>query len=265
MTENNKPLILITNDDGVQAKGINELVEGLRPLGNIVVVAPDSPRSGMSCAITSIVPLQINLLKQEDGLSIYSCSGTPVDCVKLGISKVLKRKPDILVSGINHGSNSAVSVIYSGTIGAALEGCILGIPSLGVSLTDHDSDADFSEAVKYANYTVKKMLQEGLPQGICLNLNIPDIPEVKGLKICSQTKGYWAKEFREAQDPNGETNYWLTGEFFNEDLDNDLSDEWALNNGYAAVVPLKIDMTAYDTIEKIKSWNFNLKTESQIL
>jgi 5''/3''-nucleotidase SurE len=258
MTKKEKPLIFITNDDGVQAKGINELIDVVRPLGEIVVVAPDGARSGMSGAITSINPIRLNLIKQENDLTVYSCSGTPVDCVKLGVSQVLKRRPDLILSGINHGSNAGVCVIYSGTVGATLEGCILGIPSLAVSLTDHDHNADFSEAVKYAKYVAELVLEEGLPQNTCLNLNVPNIPQVKGLKVATQTKGFWDKEFLEAKDPTGKPVYWLTGAFFNEDPNNMENDEWALSQGYASVVPLKVDMTDYEALSKIRHWEKNV-------
>lgn len=254
MDSKNKPLILITNDDGYQAKGINQLIEVLRDLGELVVVAPDGPRSGMSSAISSINPIRISKLREDNDLVVYSCTGTPVDCIKLGVNEICSRKPDMVVTGINHGSNSAVCVIYSGTIGAALEGCIFGIPSLGVSLTDHSPDADFTYAVKYGRIVAEKVLKEGLPKGICLNLNIPNVPEVKGLKVCTQTKGYWAKEFQTAKDPSGKTVYWLTGEFANEDIDNPDNDEWALSRDYASIVPLQIDMTAYSFLEQIKHW-----------
>ncbi|MDR0507200.1 MAG: 5'/3'-nucleotidase SurE [Dysgonamonadaceae bacterium] len=249
-----KPLIFITNDDGVYALGINSLIEGIRSLGEIVVIAPDGGRSGMSSAISATNPVRLNLVRKEEDLTVYSCSGTPVDCVKLGINEILDRKPDLILSGINHGSNAAICVIYSGTIGATLEGCIWGVPSLGISLCDHSPDANFSEAVKYGRKIAEKVLEEGLPKGICLNLNIPAIPELNGLKVCSQTKGYWAKEFQVAKDPAGKTVYWLCGEFTNEEPDNEQSDEWAISQGYAALVPLQINMTAYDFLQEIKGW-----------
>jgi 5'-nucleotidase len=252
MTGKKKPLILITNDDGVNASGINQLIEGARSLGEIVVIAPDGARSGMSSAITSAQPLRLNLVKKETGLTIYSCSGTPVDCVKLGINEVLDRKPDLLLAGVNHGSNAAICVVYSGTIGATIEGCICGIPSLGISLCDHSPDADFTQAVRYGRIVAEKVLEEGLPKGVCLNLNIPEGKEVKGLKVCSQTKGYWAKEFEVIKDPQGRTVYWLTGEFTNEEPENEQSDEWALNAGYAALVPLQIDFTAYHFLSEMR-------------
>jgi 5'-nucleotidase len=254
MSKNKKPLILISNDDGVYAKGINELIAGVRSLGEIVVIAPEGARSGMSSAISSLNPVRLTVLKKEEDLTIYSCTGTPVDCVKLGINEILDRKPDLVLSGINHGSNSAICVIYSGTIGATLEGCILGIPSLGISLTDHSLDADFTQAVKYGRLIAEKILAEGLPKGVCLNLNVPDLAEVKGLRISTQTKGYWAKEFLVGQDPFGKEVYWLTGEFANEDPMNERNDEWALTHGYAALVPLQLDMTAYDMIDALKKW-----------
>jgi 5'-nucleotidase len=254
MAKTNKPLILITNDDGVQALGINKLIEAIRPLGEVVVVAPDSPRSGMSSAISAINPIRAKLLKKEENLTVYACSGTPVDCVKLALNEMLDRKPDLLLAGINHGSNAAICVIYSGTIGATLEGCINGIPSIGVSLTNLLPDADFTQAAKYGKSTAEKVLKNGLPKGVCFNLNVPSIPDVKGLKVCSQTKGFWAKEFKKEQDPSGRTVYWLTGKFQNEDPNNIENDEWALNQGYAALVPLQIDLTAYEVLKKIKDW-----------
>jgi 5'-nucleotidase len=251
MSEKKKPLILVTNDDGVHAPGINQWIEEIRSLGEIVVIAPDGARSGMSGAITAVNPIRLQLLKKEDDLTIYSCSGTPVDCVKLGINKVLDRKPDLLLSGINHGSNAAICVLYSGTIGAALEGCVCGIPSIGVSLCDHSPEADFIQAAKHGRRVAEKVLLDGLPKGICLNLNVPKGSDVKGLKVCSQTKGYWAKEFLLAKDQTGQTIYWLTGDFVNEEPDNEQSDEWALAHGYAALVPLQIDLTAYHFLKEM--------------
>jgi 5'-nucleotidase len=252
MSVKKKPLILITNDDGVNALGINQLISSIRSLGEIVVIAPDGARSGMSSAITAAQPIRLNLVKKEENLTIYSCSGTPVDCVKLGINEVLERKPDLLLSGVNHGSNAAICVLYSGTIGATFEGCVWGIPSIGVSLCDHLPDADFTQAAKYGRIVAEKVLEDGLPKGVCLNLNVPKGNEVKGLKVCSQTKGYWAKEFIRSKDQNDKTIYWLTGEFTNEEPANEQSDEWALNHGYAALVPLQIDLTAYHFLEEMR-------------
>ena len=255
MIKEKKPLLLLTNDDGVQASGLNSLIDSLRSIGEIVVVAPNLPQSGMSGAITVVNPIRASLIKEEENLKIYHCTGTPVDCVKLALNKLLGRKPDMLLSGINHGSNAAVCIFYSGTIGAVFEGCINGIPSLGISLTDHSPKADFSQAVKFGKIAAEKILKENIPEGICFNLNVPNISGVKGLKICSQTKGYWTKEFVEMNDPAGRKVYWLTGNFFNQEPENIHSDDWALNQGYAALVPLHIDMTAYSFLAKIKDWD----------
>jgi len=254
MAKENKPLLLLTNDDGISALGLINLIEAVRPLGEIVVVAPDGPRSGLSSAITAFNPIRATLIEKEKDLTVYSCSGTPVDCVKLGLNKLLDRKPDLLLSGINHGSNAGVCVIYSGTMGAALEGCIAGIPAVGISLTSHSPGVDFSEAAKYGKRVAEEALATGLPEGVCLNLNVPNVPNVKGLKVCSQTKGYWIKEYMEMKDPRGRAVYWLTGDFLNREPDNQLSDEWALAQGYAALVPIRIDMTDYSFLEKIKDW-----------
>ena len=253
MLKYHKPLILITNDDGIQAKGITELIRGVQDLGEIVVVAPEGPRSGMSSAISSINSVRLTLEHEEKDLTLYSCSGTPVDCVKLGINEVLDRKPDLVLSGINHGSNSAICVIYSGTMGAAIEGCILGVPSIGISLTNRSARADFSQAVWYGRAVAEKVLEQGLPKYVCLNLNVPKVPDVKGLKVCTQTMGYWTKEFKRTKDASGCPIFWLTGEFANDEPDNEQSDEWALKQGYAALVPIHIDMTAQHYVEQMKN------------
>ena len=190
-----KPLILITNDDGFRAKGINELIKALRGRGELIVFAPDGPRSGMSSAITSLTPLKYDTVLQEDDLTIFSCNGTPVDCVKLAINEVLDREPDLLVSGINHGGNMAICVNYSGTMGAAAEGCIFGIPSIGLSVLDHRPDADFRECCRLGIKVIDDVLAHGLPHGTYLNLNVPVVERVKGLKVCHQADGRWIKEF----------------------------------------------------------------------
>ena len=241
----NKPLIFITNDDGYLAPGINTLVETVRDMGEIVVFAPDLPRSGMSGAITVAQPLHAYLRKQEENVAYYVCSGTPVDCVKLALNEFMDRKPDILLSGINHGSNAGISVLYSGTMGAAIEGCIFDIPSIGFSLCDHSLDADFSEAKKVVRTLVEKILETGLPNRVCLNVNIPP-GKVKGIKAATQTQGKWTNEYHRSKDGRGNDVFWLTGSFENREADNEKTDEWMLANGYAAVVPVKIDVTAYD-------------------
>ena len=253
-SNNKKPLILITNDDGVQAKGIQSLIEAIKPLGEIIVLAPDGSRSGMSSAITSHIPLRLHQLEQEENLTVYSCTGTPVDCVKLAINEILDRKPDLVISGINHGSNAAICVIYSGTMGAAIEGCIFGIPSFGVSLTDHSSNADFSEATKYARIVAEKILEEGLPEGVCLNVNVPNNNNIKGMKVCTQTPGRWISEFMKSKDAAGKDIYWLTGVFDNFSPNEESTDEWALANDYVSIVPCKIDMTAHRMVDQLKHW-----------
>lgn len=249
-----RPLILITNDDGYLSKGIDALIDSVKHLGDIVVVAPDGPRSGMSSAISCADPLRVNLYKEENNVKIYSCTGTPVDCVKLGISEVAGRKPDLLLSGINHGSNAAISVIYSGTMGAAMEGCVFKVPSIGFSLTDHSHDADFTEAKKITERISKQVLAEGLPVGTCLNVNIPNELPIKGVKICSQTPGQWIKEFVKSKDGQEKDVFWLAGEFANDTLDDQSSDEWALSNRYVTIVPTKVDMTDYANIPLFKKW-----------
>ena len=226
-----RPLILITNDDGLHAKGIKALTDSVKELGDVLVVAPDGPRSGMSSAITSLQPLRVHLEKEEQGLKIYSCSGTPVDCVKLGITELAGRKPDIVLSGINHGSNAAVAVLYSGTMGAALEGAVFKIPSIGFSLLDHSLNADFSYAEKYIAMLTKQVLEEGLPVGTCLNVNIPRGKDIKGVKICRQTSGKWENEFMQSKDGAGKNIYWLTGEFVNDEPYNETTYVWALAHG----------------------------------
>ena len=251
-----RPLILITNDDGYQAKGINELVKCLRSLGEIVVFAPDGPRSGMGSDITSTLPIRYSLLKEEPGLKIYSCTGTPVDCVKLAINEILDAKPDLLFSGINHGGNQAICVNYSGTMGAATEGCIFGIPSVGVSLLDFSADADFSEACRLAYRLACQVLANGLPHGTFLNLNVPKSGQVKGVRVCRQAAGRWVKEFKRSEDAQGRPVFWLTGKFENEDPAHPENDTLALDDGYASLVPCKIDITDYAFLPELQRWNF---------
>jgi 5'-nucleotidase len=253
----NEKLILVTNDDGLHAKGIASLVEAIGPLGEVVVVAPGESQSGMSQAITVKHPLRARK-SQLNGFESFAVNGTPTDCVKLAFNQLLPRRPDLLVSGINHGSNSSTSVLYSGTLGAALEGSINGIPSIGFSLMSYDPDADFGVAKKYARRIAQEVLENGLPKYTCLNVNIPNLPEdkIQGIRICRQTIGYWKEEFDKRTDPQGREYYWLTGQYFNTEPDAVDSDEWALKNNYIAVVPLRIDLTCYSTMELIKNWKF---------
>ena len=248
-----KPLILITNDDGILSKGISELIDMACTLGNVVVMAPDGPRSAQSNALTMAVPVYYQLERKEPGLEIYKCSGTPTDCVKLALNNVLDRKPDLLFSGINHGSNSGINVIYSGTMGAVFEGCVNEIPSVGFSICDHAKDADFSKAKVYFEQIARKVMMEGLPAGVCLNVNAP-MGEIKGVRLSQQTKGYWTEEFENRTSPHGQDYYWLTGYFLNQEPDNEQTDEWALSQGYVSIVPTRVDMTDYDAIKQLKSY-----------
>lgn len=244
-------LILITNDDGVNAKGISELVGIARKYGKVVVVAPDGARSGQSNAITMTEPLYKTKLLEEDGLSIYKCSGTPTDCVKMALNNILDKKPDFIFSGINHGSNSSVNVIYSGTMGAVLEGCSQGITSVGFSLCDHSKDADFSLFLPFVESIIAKVSTQDLPQGVCLNVNAP-IGEIKGVRVCMQSKGQWIEEFDKRVNPNGQIYYWMTGIFENAEPENTGTDEWALNNGFVSVVPTTCDLTHYESLAWLK-------------
>ena len=258
MNENKRPLILITNDDGYRAKGIKNLTKYLKDIADIIVFAPDQPHSGMSSAITSINPLRYFLYKKEENVTTYICNGTPVDCVKLAMS-VLEREPDMIFSGINHGSNAAISVIYSGTMGAAIEGCIHGIPSVGMSLCDFDPNADFSQSGIIASQIAQRIWKEDLPKGICLNVNVPK-GDVKGVLIASQTKGKWTNEFQASKDAMQKDIFWMSGFFDNWEKENKTSDEWALANGYASVVPVKVDMTHYELIDQLKHWEKEVVT-----
>ena len=251
-----KPLILVTNDDGITAPGIRTLISVMNEIGDVVVVAPDSPQSAMGHAITINSTLHCNSIKIDNGpQKEYSCSGTPADCVKLGVNEILKIKPDICVSGINHGSNSSINVIYSGTMSAALEASIEGIPSIGFSLLDYRWDANFEAFRNSIKKITISALKEGIPKGNALNINFPKLKEneIKGIKICRQANAYWIEKFDKRKNPQGKEYYWLTGEFINEDNGTD-SDEWALKNGYISVVPVKFDMTDHENIKKIKNW-----------
>ena len=248
-----KPLILITNDDGVQSKGIAELIDMACTFGNVVVMAPDGPRSAQSNALTMAVPVYYQLERKEPGLEIYKCSGTPTDCVKLALNNVLDRKPDLIFSGINHGSNSGINVIYSGTMGAVFEGCVNEIPSIGFSICDHAKDADFSKARIFFEKIARKVMMEGLPTGVCLNVNAP-IGEIKGIRLAQQTKGYWTEEFENRTSPHGQEYYWLTGYFLNQEPDNERTDEWALSQNYISIVPTRVDMTDYEAIKLLKNY-----------
>lgn len=247
-----RPQILITNDDGYSAPGIRALIIAAKEMGDITVVAPDKPQSGMGHAITVSATLHLNEIEVE-GIKGYACSGTPVDCVKIATDKILKRAPDMILSGINHGSNSSINVIYSGTMSAAMEGAIENIPAIGFSLCDHSIDADFRGAIEVAKQIIKEVLEIGVPKHSCLNVNIPAVePElIAGIKVCRQARAVWKEEFDERKDPSGRTYYWLTGTFVNNDKSED-TDEWALKNNYVSVVPVHCDFTDYTSLDHFK-------------
>jgi 5'-nucleotidase len=256
---NNKPLILISNDDGYQAKGLAALIKVAKTYGKVVVVAPEKGESGMSHAITMKHPLRITKHIKEADFELYSVNGTPVDSAKIGLNQILDRKPDLILSGINHGSNASISVIYSGTLGAAREGCLNGVPSIGFSLLNHDKDADFSSVVHFLPQIISNVLENGLADQSFLNVNVPDVKleDIKGIKICRKTKGVWKEEYEKRTDPHGGTYYWLTGSFKNFEPEATDTDEWALENNYVTIVPSQIDSTSYTELERITKWNWN--------
>ncbi|WP_348813000.1 5'/3'-nucleotidase SurE [Flavobacterium maritimum] len=255
----NTPLILVTNDDGVQAPGIRALIAVMSEIGEVVVVAPDKPQSAMGHAITINSTLYLNKIsKDNDIITEYSCSGTPVDCVKLAVNEILKRKPDLCVSGINHGSNSSINVIYSGTMSAAVEAGIEGIPAIGFSLSDYDWNADFETIKSFVRKITLEVVEKGLPEGVILNVNFPKLKKenIKGIKVCRQAKAMWMEKFDKRKTPQGKDYYWLAGEFVNQDKGED-TDEWALDNGYISVVPVQFDLTAYHSMQQLNNWKWN--------
>jgi 5'-nucleotidase len=254
MSANELPLILITNDDGIYAPGIRFLSKVAAKFGRIVVVAPDKPQSGMGHAITINATLRIEKTNYHNAEIEYSCSGTPVDCVKMAVNHILKKRPDLVLSGINHGSNSSINVIYSGTMSAAVEGALEGTPSIGFSLCDYSSEADFTQAEKFIAQLIEQSLKNTIPKGVCLNVNIPKLKasDIKGIKVVRQSKANWVERFEERKDPYGRNYYWLTGEFVNFEPESTDTDEWALENGYISVVPTQADMTAYSALPHLK-------------
>lgn len=241
-----RPLILVSNDDSYRANGVHVLIDTLLEFGDVVAVCPQHPQSGMSMAITVNSPLRIHTLPDYNGAKMYHVSGTPVDCIKLAMHHILDRKPDLVCTGINHGSNSAVNVLYSGTMGAAMEGCAFGIPAIGFSLTDHSPEADFTPCIKAIRTLVPMALRQGLPADVCLNVNIPNIHEIpKEMRICVPCRGHWNDEYKEYTDPWGQKFYWLTGKYENLEPDNERTDEWALAHGMVSVVPVAIERTLY--------------------
>ena len=239
-----RPLILISNDDGVQAQGIKELTAMMRRLGDVVVVAPDGPRSASSCSISPLTTITIRLLLEEEGLKVYQCSGTPTDCVKLALDGLLDERPDLVVSGINHGDNASVSIHYSGTVGAALEACMKRVPAIAFSLKTKSQQCDFRPYEEVIMRTARNVLENGLPQDVLLNVNFPEVEELKGTRVCRIGRGRWMKEMKQV----GEGAYQLTGYFLNLEPDAEDTDYWALDHGFASITPIQLDMTAYQLL-----------------
>lgn len=251
-----KPLILVTNDDGISSRGIKALVNVAKEFGDICVIAPDKPQSGMGHAITVHSGITVNEAIFPGAKLAFSCSGTPADCVKLGKYHLLQRKPDICLSGINHGANMSLNVIYSGTMSAALEGALEGIPSMGISLCNNSVDANMKTSERVVKNMIEMFLQNKPDKNLCLNVNIPDVPfeEMKGIRFCRQSKGNWKEYYKERKHQDGKEYLWLTGEFENFEKASTDTDLWALNNNYVSVVPVHADMTHYAELEKGKKW-----------
>ncbi len=248
-------LIFLTNDDGYSSRGMDALIAVARGFGRVVVLAPEGPQSGMSQAFTMNRPLFLRKVREEEGLQVYAFSGTPVDCVKMAFDYLLVgQQVDLVISGINHGSNSAVNVLYSGTMGAAIEGSFYHCPSLGISVDDHSPDADFEGAMKYGEEIIRAILEHDLPMPLCLNVNLPAIPvgELRGIRVCRQTGGYWREHFVRHEDPRGREYFWLTGEYVNSEPEAEDTDEWAVKHGYVAVVPVQVDMTDHARLPELK-------------
>ncbi|MCF8361991.1 MAG: 5'/3'-nucleotidase SurE [Prolixibacteraceae bacterium] len=247
--------ILISNDDGIHAKGLHELIKIAREFGDVLVVAPHTARSGMSNAITVEVPVRLKKYESEEHYESYSCTGTPVDCVKLAFDQLLDEKPDLILSGINHGANSSVSVHYSGTMGATIEGCIHEVPSIGFSSCDFRADADFSPMKPYIKKIIANVLENGLPTGTCLNVNAPK-GKIEGVEACRQGHGRWVEEFEKRTDPQKRDYYWITGFYQNMDNGSTDTDNHILGTQRMSIVPISIDMTNHGFLPELKKWEF---------
>ena len=258
-----RPLILISNDDGYQAKGINELVRMVRDYGDVLVCAPDGARSGMSCAFSATIPLTLTLRRKEPGLEVWSCNGTPVDCVKMALSNLCARKPDLVIGGINHCDNASVNTHYSGTMGVTMEGCMKYIPSLAYSLCDHNEQADFTPLEPYVRQMTQRVLSEGLPVGVCLNVNFPktesrwvkDGSAYQGVRMCRMSRGSWQNEVTQCHHPRGYDYWWMVGHYHNDEPEAQDTDRWALDHGFVAITPTTFDVTAYEALQCMKDWN----------
>ncbi len=251
-----KPLILVTNDDGINAPGLRILIKLMHEIGDVFVVAPNKPRSGCSHSITINSIINCRQIKSKIlNIKEYECSGTPADCVKIAVNELMTRKPDLCVSGINHGSNSSINVLYSGTMSAAIESGVQGIPSIGFSLLNHSWDANFNPIIPFIKKIVKKSILNKISPNTILNVNFPSSKKINGIKICKQSRAHWNEKFVRRKSPMGEIYYWLSGDFIIEDNSED-SDEWALANGYVSIVPTHFDYTNYGLINKLKKWDF---------
>ena len=264
-----RPLLLISNDDGYQAKGIRELVEMVSDLGDVLVCAPDSARSGFACAFSATTPLTLVCRQKYTAASgahveIWSCNGTPVDCVKMALAELCPRKPDMVIGGINHGDNGSVNTHYSGTMGVVVEGCMKYIPSVAFSLCDHRDDADFEPLRPLIRQITERVLKEGLPLGVCLNVNFPLVeassssspssPSYRGVRVCRMAKGTWGNEVTKCHHPRGYDYWWMVGNYTNDEPEAEDTDNWALTHGYVAITPTQIDVTAYSAIDQISEW-----------
>ena len=252
-----RSLILISNDDGYQAKGIRSLVDMLTDIADIVVCAPEGPRSGFSCAFSATTPLRLTCREKREGVEIWSCNGTPVDCVKMALSEILDHKPDMVIGGINHGDNASVNSHYSGTMGVTLEGCMKYIPSVAYSLCDHADDANFEPLRPYVKEFTKRVLDEGLPEGVCLNINFPVLEgrsDYAGIKVCRMAHGTWGNEIRKCRHPRGYDYYWMVGTYANDEPEREDTDNWALTHNYVAITPTRIDVTDYEALRQMKDW-----------
>lgn len=249
-----RPLILIANDDGYKAKGINSLVDMVRDMGDVLVCAPEGGRSGFACAFSATTPLTLTLRHREEGVEVWSCNGTPVDCVKMALAELCPRKPDLVLGGINHGDNASVNTHYSGTMGVTMEGCMKYIPSMAFSLCDYRADADFEPLRPYVRQMVQRVLREGLPTEVCLNVNFPLTPAFQGVKVCRMAKGTWGNEVTRCHHPRGYDYWWMVGQYTNDEPEAADTDNWALGHGYVAITPTQVDVTAYEALANMKDW-----------
>lgn len=255
--ENKKPLILISNDDGYHAKGLRSLIDMVGGFGDLLVCAPEAARSGFSCAFSATTPLRLKLRRKWEGVEVWSCNGTPVDCVKLALSELCgDRRPDLVIGGINHGDNASVNSHYSGTMGVTMEGCMKYIPSVAFSICDHSDDADFRPLEPFVKMITKKLLDEGLPKGVCLNVNFPVVERFSGVKVCRMARGTWGNEVVRCNHPRDYDYFWMVGEYTNDEPEATDTDNWALTHGYVAITPTTVDVTDYEMLRQMQSWDF---------